>query len=53
MENNNCVSYLEILISRFNNEIQASMSKGERPNAQKRQLWMECQKRKITIETAC
>lgn len=53
MANNNCVSYLELVIPRFKANIDEAMAKGERPNPRIRSLWMECQKRKNVIEGAC
>ncbi len=53
MSNNNCVSYLELLISTFKSEIDSSIENGDRPKPRSRQLWMECQKRKTQIENAC
>lgn len=41
------------MIPQFKAEIDGSMQKGERPNPRIRSLFMECQKRKIVIETAC
>jgi len=42
MSNNNCVSYLEIIVPRFKGEIDKAIEEGSRPPARSRQLWMEC-----------
>ena len=47
MTNNNCMSYLEILVPRFKGEIDKAIEEGSRPPARAKQLWMECQKRKM------
>ncbi len=53
MSNNNCMSYLEILVPRFKSEMDQAIAKGERPSARSKEMWMECQKRKNTIMAAC
>lgn len=53
MTNNNCMSYLEILVHRFKDEIDKAIANGERPPARSKELWMECNKRKNTIMAAC
>ncbi len=53
MSNNNCMSYLEILVPRFKNEMDQSIAKGERPSARSKEMWIECTKRKNTIMAAC
>jgi len=42
MNNNNCCSYLEILISRFKGEIDAALAREERAPPRSREMWMEC-----------
>lgn len=53
MSNNNCVSYLELLIPRFKGEMDAAIQRGERPSARSKEMWMECTKRKNTLMAAC
>jgi hypothetical protein len=53
MSNNNCMSYLEILVHRFKDEIDKAIANGERPPARSKELWIECNKRKNTIMAAC
>lgn len=42
MNNNNCMSYLEILIPRFKGEIDAALAREERAPPRSREMWMEC-----------
>ena len=42
MNNNNCISYLEILIPRFKGEIDAALAREERAPPRSREMWMEC-----------
>ena len=42
MNNNNCISYLEILIPRFKVEIDAALAREERAPPRSREMWMEC-----------
>lgn len=53
MSNNNCISYLEVLVPRFKGEMDQAISNGERPSARSKEMWMECTKRKNTIMAAC
>jgi hypothetical protein len=53
MTNNNCCSYLEVLVARFKSEMDQSIVKGERAPARTKEMWMECTKRLLTIQAAC
>lgn len=53
MNNNNCISYLEILIPRFKGEIDAALAREERAPPRSREMWIECTKRLNTITAAC
>ena len=46
MSNNNCVSYLEVLVARFDGNMKAALAKEERPDKRTREMWMECTKRR-------
>jgi len=53
MANNSCMSYLEAMIPKLNDQIQASIKEGTRPDPRIRTLWMDMQKRKNVIMQAC
>ena len=46
MDNNNCVSYLQLLEDRSKSQMDAAMAKGERPTQRIKELWMNSMKRK-------
>ena len=52
MNNNNCISYLELLVDRFKGQMDAAMAKGERPTSRVKSMWMDCTKRKGNIISA-
>ena len=46
------MSYLDTMIPKFNAEIQKQMASGKRPDKRTKDLWLQCQQRKLMIETA-
>ena len=53
MSNNNCITYLEFIIPKFDQKMKDAIASGTRPDARIKQLWMECQKRRNVIMLAC
>ncbi len=53
MNNNNCASYLELMISRSKAQLDQAVAEGRPVEPRVKKLWLDCMTRLKQLENAC